>query len=211
MKRFGTLLAAFVLTGCAGNHLDYLRMHNIPPPTPENFIHCYNYGCQKRFLVALPETTQTRLQKLFTPPSRTEEEERKRISKAIQIFEQDIGALTGTENDKFGTFELYLRDDSNTQQFQQDCIDESTNTTIYLTLLYDMGYLEFHRPVNAATRQPFLSGGGWWHQTAVIMNEQTGEKYAVDSWFRDNGHPAAVVPLKEWKDGWRPPKSKENG
>jgi hypothetical protein len=210
MKKFAMFFAAILLAGCSGNHLDYLRMHNIPPPTPENFLHCYNYGCQKRFLVTLPETTQTRLHKLFTPSPKAAEEERSRIAKAIQIFEQDIGALTGTENDKVGTFELYLTDGAETQQFQQDCIDESTNTTIYLTLLYDMGYLAFHHPMNAATRQPFLSGGAWWHQTAVIKDEQTGEKYAVDSWFKDNGYPAAVVPLKKWKKGWRPSKSKEN-
>ena len=35
---------------------------------------------------------------------------------------------------------------------------------------------------------------------------ETGQKYAVDSWFEDNGHPAHIVPLIEWKKGWKPQK-----
>lgn len=85
--------------------------------------------------------------------------ERDKISKAIQIFETDIGNITGTKNDKRGTFRLYQDDAPSTKNFQQDCIDESTNTTIYLGLLEQLGYLELHKPVFAANRQPFKSGG----------------------------------------------------
>jgi hypothetical protein len=31
----------------------------------------------------------------------------------------------------------------------------------------------------------------------------------VDSWFEDNGHPAYVVPYKQWKSGWRPAPDKK--
>lgn len=207
MKKFYTLALTLLLSACgSGNYNDYLRMYDVPQPTMQNFTHCYDYGCKTRKNISLPVQTQNKLQRLFTPSSRDADTEQKRISQAIKIFEDDIGALTGTENDKRGTFRLYQDDNEKYDSFQQDCIDESTNTTIYLGLLEQMGYLKFHRPVFPANRQPFFSGAPWWHQTAVMENTQTGKKFAVDSWFTDNGHPAFIVPIEEWKDGWLPPK-----
>ena len=43
------------------------------------------------------------------------------------------------------------------------------------------------------------------HVTATVIDRQTGSTFAVDSWFRDSGEPADVVPLEEWLDGWNPP------
>lgn len=207
MKKLYAIAMTLFLASCGSGHYnDYLRMYDIPQPSAESFAHCYDYGCKTKLNIALPAHTQSRLKKLFTPPSHDAETEQKRISQAIKIFEEDIGALSGTENDKRGTFRLYQDDNEKYDRYQQDCIDESTNTTIYLGLLEQMGYLEFHRPIFPANRQPFFSGAPWWHQTAVMENTQTGEKFAVDSWFTDNGNPAFIVPLQEWKDGWLPPK-----
>lgn len=207
MKHFLFLTTiVFLTTACSGTYQDYLRMKDIPPPTIENFYHCYNYGCKTKAIISLPLTTQDTLNQLFTPPSKTAEEERQKISRAIKIFENDIGAITGTKNDKRGTFRLYQDNAKTTKSFQQDCVDESTNTTIYLALLHDMGYLKFYEPAFPTSRQPFFGGAPWWHQTAVMKEISSGGLYVVDSWFRDNGHPAFVVPLQEWKDGWMPPK-----
>jgi hypothetical protein len=30
------------------------------------------------------------------------------------------------------------------------------------------------------------------------------ERFAVDSWFGDNGKPAVILPLEDWKDGAGP-------
>ncbi len=208
MKRIIVYCFCFVLCACVdSDYKHYLNLYNIQPPKQNNFTHCFNYGCQTHQNVALPEATSQALQQLFiTPVAISAQEERVKISQAIQIFETDIGALTGTKNDKHGTFRLYQDDAPSTASFQQDCIDESTNTTIYLALLENMGLLKFHKPAFPANRQPFLHGARWWHQTAVIIDTTTNEKFAVDSWFFDNGAPAAIVPLKEWKNGWRPPK-----
>jgi hypothetical protein len=202
------LFSSLLFISCSpnGNYKNYLKLHGLPAPAINSFIHCYDYGCQSRAIVHLPSQTQKKLNALFTPAPKTPEAERKKIAKAIKIFEDDIGAMTGTMNDKHGTFRLYQDNSERYDSYQQDCVDESTNTTTYLGLLEEMGLLKFHRPVFAATRQPFLSGRAWWHQTAVIENIESGEKFAVDSWFRDNGHPAFIVPLKEWKNGWVPPK-----
>lgn len=207
IKYIASCFCLVFLASCqSGHYQHYLNLYDIQTPQQENFTHCFNYGCQTRYNIALPQKTNKQINKVFKRPAKTAKIERKRIAKAIQIFETDIGALTGTQNDKHGTFRLYQDDAKSTQSFQQDCIDESTNTTIYLALLENMALLKFHKPVFPASRQPFLNGGRWWHQTAVIEEIGNGEKYAIDSWFFDNGAPAAVVPLKEWKNGWHPDK-----
>lgn len=207
MKRLSLLLTLFLFACGTGHYQNYLNMRNIPPPTIENFTHCHSYGCQSHTQITLPEATKKKLKHLFTPAPINAEDEREKIASSIQIFETDIGALAGTNYDKHGTFRLY--EEKDVKGLQQDCIDESTNTTIYIGLLQNMGLLKFNKPVFPANRQPFLGGAPWWHQTAVIMDIQTNEKYAVDSWFRDNGHAAFIVPLQEWKDGWMAPEDKE--
>ena len=201
------LITALFLSACAGgNNIDYLRMRDIPPPTIESFTHCYNYGCSARKTLSLPVKTKVKIDKIFARKTKSSTQEQSRIVKSIQVLEKDIGEITGTKNDKHGTFLIYEDDATSTQSFQQDCIDESTNTTTYLTLLNNMGYLEFYEPAFPANRFPFANGNRWWHQTATMKDKETGERYAVDSWFEDNGVPAYIIPLKEWKNGWRPKK-----
>lgn len=210
MKRVVVICFCFILSACGySDYKYYLNIHSIEPPEQNNFTHCFNYGCQTQKNIALPQATSNRLHQLFKTPAASAHDERIKISQAIQIFETDIGALTGTKNDKRGTFRLYQDDADSTKSFQQDCVDESTNTTIYLALLENMGLLKFHKPVFPANRQPLLHGARWWHQTAVIEDIATNENFAVDSWFFDNGQPAAIVPLKIWKKGWQPLKKKK--
>jgi hypothetical protein len=38
----------------------------------------------------------------------------------------------------------------------------------------------------------------------VISELDTGNKWAVDSWFFDNGEKPTVVQLKKWRTGWSP-------
>lgn len=198
------LSAALFLSACAGgNNIDYLEMRDIPAPTIESFTHCYNYGCAKRETIKMPATTLKKIKSHFTPRPKDADAEKKAIIQSLQTLEQDIGEIVGTKNDKRGTFRTYQDDSIESKSFQQDCIDESTNTTTYLTLLNNLGYLKFHSPAFPATRQPF-SGGNWWHQTATIVNNETGIRYAVDTWFEDNGKAGYIVPLHEWKDGWKP-------
>ncbi len=203
MKR-ALFFAALFLGACAGgNNIDYLKMRDIPAPTIESFNHCYNYGCAKRETIKMPAATLKKIKSHFTPRPKNADAEKKAIIQSLQSLEQDIGEIVGTKNDKGGTFRAYQDDSIESKSFQQDCIDESTNTTTYLSLLNNLGYLKFHSPAFPANRQPF-SGGNWWHQTATILNNDTGDRYAVDTWFEDNGKAGYIVPLKEWKKGWRP-------
>lgn len=47
---------------------------------------------------------------------------------------------------------------------------------------------------------------GWPHTTAMVSETRGGARWAVDSWFRENGKPPEIVPLEVWRRGWRPGK-----
>jgi hypothetical protein len=67
--------------------------------------------------------------------------------------------------DKGGTF--------NGGEGQMDCIDESINTTLYLTMFQKYGLMRDHRVVDdRATRGWFI--GGWPHTTAVVPGRAQG-------------------------------------
>ena len=44
------------------------------------------------------------------------------------------------------------------------------------------------------------------HQTAIIVERETSQRFAIDSWFHDNGHDAETIPLADWLYGWHPVK-----
>ena len=85
--------------------------------------------------------------------------------------------MTGTSTDKGGNWAGWGLPG------QMDCIDESTNTTIYLRMLQKDGLLRWHQAGDRATRwTPFT----WPHTTAVIEERDSLLRWAVDSWFLDN-------------------------
>lgn len=203
------VLIVTFLIGCTkqkplDDYSHYLRHKNIPTPTIESFPHCYDYGCKTIKPVSLSQEGWNRLHALFAFPAQNANQERAHIAQAIQIFETDIGAQTGTSADLKGTFKPFIRNKGKPLRFQQDCVDESTNTTIYLSVLYQKGWLQFHRVTQPQSRQPFIGGNRWWHQSATIVDSNTSQRYAVDSWFEDNGAPPYIVKIEKWFKNWKP-------
>ncbi len=172
----------------------------IDTPSPDRFSVCYEHSCSQVRHLALDPAQWDRVRSGFSPPAASAEEERARIAKVIAYLEITIGQQIGTLNDVGGSFEGFVATGN-----QLDCIDESTNSTTYLTMMEADGLLKFHQVAPKATRaRSGFSIIGWPHSTAVITENATGEKWAVDSWFRDNGNPPDVVPLTLWKTGWSP-------
>ena len=210
-----TIIFIPILSACANNtpiddYSHYLRNRNIPAPTIKHFPHCYDYGCKTIKIVSLSKDSWHKLDDLFLSPSQNAKEERKRISKAVQIFETNIGKQTGTSADLKGTFKPFTREKNKPLRFQQDCVDESTNTTIYLSVLQQKSWLKFHRVTQPQSRQPLMGGNRWWHQSATIREIDTNQQYAVDSWFEDNGAPAHIVKIDDWFNNWKPSNTVKN-
>ena len=208
MKRSLLLIIACLTAGaCANtedNHILYLKKRGITATTSENFQQCFGYGCKRITEVQLSKKEWKPVDRLFRPAPKTPEAERKAIARAIGVLEDIVGARTGTHVDQYGTFRK-------TGYYQLDCVDESTNTTIYLELLKTREHLNHHKVEAPTSRLPILHAGRWPHQTAVMSELDTGVFYAVDSWFHDNGFEAEIVPLREWKQGWKPEQSHRHG
>lgn len=155
---------------------------------------CYNYGCAVHAQVVFSREQLAAIEDLFR---RVQDPggERAAISRAVGLFEAFAGEQTPTWADRGGDLADAGVDG------RMDCIDHSTNTTAYLRLLQAHGWLRFHRVEARVVRSVWIIGQHW---TACIIDITTHEEYAVDSWFFDNGHPAAVLKLRDWLRGARP-------
>ena len=78
-----------------------------------------------------------------------------------------------------------------------DCVDESLNTTQYLTFLHRTGLLKHHVPVKSYAERGFLLDGRYPHKSAR-MRQKGGKQWAVDSWKGDDGALPEVMPLSVW-------------
>ena len=165
-------------------------------PAPQHFSVCYGHGCRDIAQIGLSPAEWQGVKERLTPPAVNPAMERQRISAAVALLESVVGAHTGTAKDIGGTFPGTGRPG------QMDCIDEATNTTTYLKMMAAENLLRWHTVEEHAIRGFFVFG--WPHASAVIQDVQSGERYAVDSWFHRNGVAPEIIPLKSWRSGWRP-------
>ncbi|MDR1848790.1 MAG: hypothetical protein LBQ75_01995 [Zoogloeaceae bacterium] len=156
---------------------------------------CFNYSCRtQQPVVFAPEPFNAILQEL----ARTEDAESERAALATVVG--NLYALAAEQtpigNDKGGNY----ADDG--VWGRMDCIDHSTTTTRFLKRIEAEGALRWHRVLEPARRARFFL---FQHFSAVIEETgETGRRYAVDSWFVDNGKPAVILPLKDWMKGAGP-------
>lgn len=169
----------------------------LPQGSAKSITHCHGYGCKFTPSTSLTNTEWDKIKAPFIKAASNAQSEREKIKQAIALFEQIIGPKMQTEHDIYGTFQK-LGDK------QLDCVDESTNTTSYLTVLKQENLIKYHDVNSPAVRLPLIHGGGWPHQTATIVEKDTQTAYVVDSWFHDNGFAPEIIPLSIWKQGWKP-------
>ena len=166
-------------------------------PSPEEFSICYDNSCDSVTHVSLTESEWQSVRDIFIQKPDDASQERGLIASTIGYLEQIVGKKTGTYRDKAKNF-----NGRGLGGGQLDCIDESTNTTLYLMMLYKDGLIQYHGIEDRVTRGFFLFG--WPHTTAVIRELESSQAFAIDSWFYDNGIPPAVLPLQVWQSGWEP-------
>ena len=165
-------------------------------PTLGQFEVCHSGGCAESNQLSIDDIEWRSVAQIFSVKASNAAEERAQVAKAIGEIERIVGAKNGTSTDLAGTF------DSGNTPGQLDCNDEAINTTTYMRLLKANGLMQFHDIEDTRTRNFFFTG--WPHTTAVVREIQSGERFAVDSWFYDNGHAATIVPFAQWKANYKP-------
>ena len=175
---------------------EHVRSEIIAQPTPGRFSICFDHSCTSVETVSLNEEEWRRVTAPLSAVAKNASDERAAIADSIALFEEIIGERLGTSADRGGNLAGLGRPK------QLDCIDESTNSNTFLLMLERDGLLRFHTVAKRKTRFGLFIGMP--HTTAVIRENDTGIRYAVDSWFFDNGQPPYIVKLRAWKSGQDP-------
>ena len=164
---------------------------------------CYDYGCAVEAPVLFSGDQLAVVAELMGL-ARTAEDERALLALAVGRLYTWSGEQTPVWRDRGGNI-----DDDDNEAGRMDCIDHSTTTTRFLNLIEAHGWLRFHRVLPVERRTLFIVSQ---HFSAAI--EELGpvrdpehtepERFVVDTWFRDNGQPAVILPLEDWQDGAGP-------
>ncbi len=159
---------------------------------------CFNYGCAAEEVASFSEIRLTWAQEMLATAD-TAERERLLLSLVMGRLYTWAGQQTPIHVDRAGNFE------DEGVRGAMDCIDHSITTTSFLRLLERRGALRFHRVLEPARR-------GWMFQHYSAQIEEVGanlmhaetehiHRFAVDSWYVDNGRPAPVIPMDLWQEG----------
>ncbi|MEZ5844309.1 MAG: hypothetical protein R3D27_11360 [Hyphomicrobiaceae bacterium] len=157
---------------------------------------CHAYGCKMRTRVKFSPADIAEIAKLMktTRKADTPAEERRAVAYAVGWLERRVGKEIGTDKDRAGMDFTASGDPT-----QQDCVDEATNTTSYLTFLKGQGFIKHHDVGVPFAKENYLNGvSGWTHWTAVLKEHGSGQRWAVDSWIYANGENPAVVEAEKW-------------
>lgn len=155
---------------------------------------CYHYGCTKRAGVHLSDDDLKRIQAAFDDVG-DPAAERAAIASAVALMYATAAAQTPIWQDRG------LNIDDEEADGRMDCIDHSTNTTTWLRLAHERGWLKYHDVGPRAKRGRFI----FEHWSARVVERESRDEFAVDTWFLDPGQPATIYPLRQWLDGAYPP------
>lgn len=157
---------------------------------------CHAYTCKMQTKFTFKDADIAEIGKIMKKVRKDDSagEERRAIAYAIGWMETRVGKEIGTDKDRAG-----MEFGGSGDPTQQDCVDESTNTTSYLLVLQNNGLLKHHTVGTPFSKDQLWRGvSGWTHWTAVIKETKTEQRWAVDSWIYENGENPAIVETEKW-------------
>ncbi len=192
--------AAAALAGCTYERKGAPELHygefKTVPPRGNTVTVCHAYGCQMQTKFRFTSADIAELQKIFREIKKadTPHEERRAIAYSIAWIETRVGKEIGTSTNRAG-MDFHGSGDPT----QQDCVDEATNTTSYMLVMQHNGLLKHHRVGRPFSKGNILMGINYWpHWGAVLTENETGQRYVVDSWIYENGVNPAVTKAEQW-------------
>ena len=170
-------------------------------PQKNTVVVCHAYGCKMKTPYRFTSANIAEITREMRRAERSDlpEEERRAIAYAIGLMERQVGAAIGI-GDKAG-----MQWTASGDPTQEDCVDESTNTTSYLVVLQSNGLLRYHTVEGPLGEDNMLYGTMigrpvkyWPHYTATIRETKTGQRWAVDLRIGDNGENPSITKLEDW-------------
>ncbi len=194
----GALVAAMI-GGCAYNSLGPIDEHyeNYKARMPEydNVYVCSAYGCRTQTRYHFTPADIATLENMMSAShTKTSADEREAARGTLAWMERRVGDVVGTSADRPG-------DDlaGNGDPTQMDCVDVATNMTSYLLILERHNLLR-HHGVGAVYLKEDLRRGfsGWLHYAAILVENKTGQRFAVDGWLLASGKPPEIIEAEKW-------------
>ena len=166
-----------------------------PDPLTQPMLVCEDVGCNTSAEQSLSADEARRLRTLFDHGEGEDSPaaERARLRKAIALFETFVGARNGTWRDHPGNQREYADEPG-----QMDCIAESINTRTYLSRLARAGLLTHHHLGDFIHRYTVVLQ----HVAVEIVETDSNERFAVDSWVGANGEEPELIPYSDWRWEW---------
>ncbi len=159
----------------------HFEQFSAKPPLANTVTICHAYGCKAQTPFTFSAADISALRDVMARVERDDSarEERRGLAYAIGWMERRVAPTVGTASDRPGMDFLGSSDPS-----QEDCVDEATNSTSFLLVLQRNGLLRRH-----VVERPFAKDDAshWTHWAAVIREQESGTRYAVDSSSGPNG------------------------
>jgi hypothetical protein len=199
-RALGIVAIAGALQGCSyqNNGLveDHYREFSAEMPVRNKISVCSAYGCRTKTDFRLTSVDIDTLKGMMAASAGadTAELERTRIARALAWTEKRVGDVVGTSADRPG-------DDfaGNGDPTQMDCVDVATNLTSYLLVLQNNGFLKHHTVGTIYAKEDLRRGlDGWLHYTAIVVDNSSKRRYAVDGWKLASGIEPEIVETEKW-------------
>jgi hypothetical protein len=163
------------------------------PPMGTRIVACHGYGCSRRIALRVDASLLSRASGILRAGRGSPDAERQAIGEIIRSYTAYLARQVGGRPDIPGS-----PPQMSGVHGQMDCIDETANTTSFLIVLQDQGFLAHHR-VERPQSRGFFFDGRYPHTTAIITESRTGREWAVDPWRRAPGQKPDILPLVVWR------------
>lgn len=158
-----------------------------------NRVHvCHGSGCEWIVPVKLAPADIVEMKSHFDGVTNSNDE-KKAIRKAVAYMEARVCLEAGTCHDKAGASWATSK-----VKGQMECVDETVNTTNYLMLFDRYNLLRYHTLMVPLHRYSFTIFPHW---AARVKQNDNGQEWIIDSYFRKNGEPPIFYKKEKWVKG----------
>lgn len=209
-------LAACTQTGGANEIGRHYVEFGVEPPRGNRITVCHAYTCkmQSPYTFSRQDLAEIRAVMAKVKKGDTPHEERRAVAYAIAHIEVKVGAKLGIQ-DRAG-----MQFSASGDPTQLDCVDVATNTSSYLLVMQNNGMLKHHTVAMTRSKENLVRGfltlnpvKYWPHWSAILKENATEQRWAVDRWPFDQGENPAIQKVEEWyipDDGSEPQKPRPN-
>ncbi len=189
---FQLALAAMGIAALSGCSATTGQTSNFAAP-PATLKVCSGYGCVISEKFQPTESEIAEIRSIMISGEADAAAERAAIKRAIGLFERTARKHLRYRPDVKKAYQKNIG-----KRGQMDCVDESLNTTGYLTFMQALGMLKHHKVRSRYAERGLIVDGRYPHKSAVII-DQSGTSWTVDSWYHADGIEPEIMRLSAWR------------